>query len=28
LVIAGLLFGVLFVISLVTVVGWVLSSFK
>ncbi len=28
LVIAGLLFGVLFVTSLVTVVGWVLSSFK
>ncbi len=28
LVIAGLLFGVLFVTSLVTIVGWVLSSFK
>ena len=28
LVIAGLLFGVLFVVSLVTIVGWVLSSFK
>ena len=28
LVIAGLLFGVLFVVSLVTIVGLVLSSFK
>ena len=28
LVIAGLLFGVLFVTSLVTIVGWVLSSFN
>jgi hypothetical protein len=28
LVIAGLVFGVLFVTSLVTIVGWVLSSFK
>ena len=28
LVIAGLLFGVLFVVSLVTIVGFVLSSFK
>ena len=28
LVIAGLLFGVLFVISLLTIVGWVLASFK
>ncbi|MEY3629216.1 MAG: hypothetical protein RLY91_982 [Pseudomonadota bacterium] len=28
LVIAGLLFGVLFVTGLLTIVGWVLSSFK
>jgi hypothetical protein len=28
LVIAGLLFGVLFVTSLLTIVGWVLASFK
>ena len=28
LVIAGLLFGVIFVTSLVTIVGWVLASFK
>ncbi len=28
LVIAGLLFGVIFVTSLVTIVGWVVSSFK